>query len=379
MLKIKRIAGMAAMSLIALSIFSSCVDSKDPDCNCSAGDYDVDGFYILNQGNMGQNKASLDFLNAEKDELYLNVYDEVNPNKVMGLGDVGNEIAIFDEDELWIIVNGSNKVEVLDAFTCESEGEIEIPSPRYMAKDGDYVYVTSYAGPVDFSDSHAQKGFVAKINVNTLKEEDRCIVGYQPDGIAISGGKIYVANSDGFSQQYVDGEMSVIDIASFKVEKTVTVGMNLNRVFVDPQGKIWITSRGNYYDVNSRIHCYDPAKGEVVANLDVPNSVACINDGILYVIGANWNYETQSNTISYAEIDTRSMTVTTTRWNGASEFDKIVYPYCIAVDPQTGDICITDAGDFISPGWAYLFGADKSYKWSRRTGDIPCSIAFTGK
>ena len=365
-------------SVLTLGIFAvlatGCSDEPevvDPD---EGNVVPASGFYLLNQGNMGQNQASIDYYDFSTGTLTLDFYRKQNPTVAMALGDVGNQIAIYD-NKVWAVINCSNKVEVMD-MKCVRIGQIEIPNCRYIAFFGDYAYVTSYAGPVDYQTGPTQLGYVAKINVKTLKEEGRCTVGYQPDGIAISNGKIYVANSYGYTGQNEPGKMSVIDVASFKVDKEVEVGINLNQVAADAEGKIWITSRGNYYNVASAIHCYDPAQDKVVADYDVPNSYITIEGHTLYVIGVNWSLDTYEKQISYAEINTLEGKVTTRRWEGSSEYSEMEYPYCLAVAPANGDIFVTDAGDFINPGYIYCFSSDKTFKWRKRTGVSPASIAF---
>ena len=54
----------------------------------------------------------------------------------------------------------------------------------------------------------------------------------------------------------------------------------------------------------------------------------------------------------------------------------IIIPYGIAVHPETGDIFVTDAKNYVSSGTLYCFGPDGRKKWSVRTGDIPAHIAF---
>jgi hypothetical protein len=69
---------------------------------------------MLNEGNMGSNKCTLDFFDYTKGTYYRNIYAEINPNVVKELGDVGNDIKIYGS-KLYIVVNVSNKIEVLDA------------------------------------------------------------------------------------------------------------------------------------------------------------------------------------------------------------------------------------------------------------------------
>ena len=54
----------------------------------------------------------------------------------------------------------------------------------------------------------------------------------------------------------------------------------------------------------------------------------------------------------------------------------IVMPYGIAIHPETGDIYITDAKNYVSSGTLYCYDRFGRRKWSVRTGDIPAHIAF---
>ena len=55
---------------------------------------------------------------------------------------------------------------------------------------------------------------------------------------------------------------------------------------------------------------------------------------------------------------------------------EITIPYGIAIHPETGDILITDAKNYVSSGTLYCFDRNGRKKWSVRTGDIPAHIAF---
>ncbi len=346
-----------------------------------SGDSSIDnplapiGFYLLNQGNMGMNKASIDYYDYSTGEYTLNLYLQANPDAVMALGDVGNQIRIYN-GRLWAIINCSNKVEVMRASDCRRIGQVDIPNCRYMAFDGDYAYVTSYAGPVEIDEDYRQLGYVAKIDVNTLEVKGRCTVGYQPDGIAISGGKIYVANSGGYRVPNYERTLSVIDVATFEVEREVELGINLNNVVADSRGRIWVSSRGDYYDVEGAVYCYDPASDSLLATLPIDAQSIWLDSDRLYLLGNSFSYDTMTSTPSYHVVDTTDQTILQSAWEGATEFNQIKAPYCVAVDPVRGDIYITDAGNYVNPGYVYSFAADGTFKWRQRAGDVPASIAF---
>ena len=176
----------------------------------------INGFYLLNEGNMGSNKCTLDYYDYSTGIYSRNIYGSANPSVPKELGDVGNDLAIYGS-RLYAVVNCSNKVEVMDAATCVRIGQIEIPNCRYIKFHEGYAYVTSYAGPVVIDPEYEQLGFVAKVDTLTLREVARCTVGFQPDGLEIVDGKIYVANSGGYRVPNYERRVSVIDLASFRV------------------------------------------------------------------------------------------------------------------------------------------------------------------
>lgn len=59
---------------------------------------DIYGFFLLNEGNMGTNQASLDYYDYETGVYTRNIYGERNPYEVKDLGDVGNDIQIYGDN-----------------------------------------------------------------------------------------------------------------------------------------------------------------------------------------------------------------------------------------------------------------------------------------
>ena len=333
----------------------------------------IRGFYLLNEGNMGTNKASLDFFDAERGVYQRNIYSYINPSTVKGLGDVGNDIKIYGS-KLYALINCSNKVEVMDVKTAKRLGQIDIQNCRYIQFYEGFAYVTSYAGPVQVGNS--QLGYVAKIDTTDLKIIDECTVGYQPDELAVCDGKIYVANSGGYDMSKQENTLSVIDINSFDEVKKIAVAPNLHRVQVDKYGKIWVSSRGDASNQSCLVVLEKSADRYMVTDtLNVLCSNFTIDDDYLYALYAD---KTSSEAItSYVKIDIRSKEVIAERF--ISNDISISLPYGIAIHPLTKDIFISDAKTYIVPGAIYCFDKNGNLKWNVRTGDIPSSIAFVYK
>lgn len=334
----------------------------------------IKGFYLLNEGNMGSNKCTLDFYDATTGIYTRNIYAEVNPSVVKELGDVGNDLQVYD-GKLWAVVNCSHFVEVMDAGTAEHITQISIPNCRYICFDGEYAYVSSYAGPVQI-DPNARLGYVAKIDIRSLQVVDTCTVGYQPDELVVSDGRIYVANSGGYRVPNYDRTVSVIDIASFRVVETIDVAINLHRMEVDKRGYVWVSSRGDYYGRGSKTFVIDTKGNEVCDSFEVANSEMTISGDSLYIIGSEWSYVSNSWRVTYKIIDTEKRQVVSENFIADGTDSRIRMPYGVAVNRYASEFYITDAGNYVSPGKLYCFSLDGVLKWSVRTGDIPAHFAF---
>ena len=337
--------------------------------------YTLQGFYMLNEGKMGTNKSTLDYMDFSTGVYTRNIYATANPNQPMELGDVGNDLAIYGS-KLWAVINCSNKIEVMRAKDAVRIGQIDIPNCRSIVFHKGYAYVTSYAGPVEIKPDYTQKGFVAKIDTATLQEVGRCVVGFQPDGIAVSGDKLYVANSGGYMVPNYENTMSVIDIASFMEVKKVKVAINLNHVIADKHGNVWVSSRGDYYNVKSKLYCYNPSKGVVTDSIDTPVSAMTLKGDSIYIVSSAWSNITMSDVASTAIVNTATRSKVIDGFVAADIMTALKKPYAIAVNPVNGDIYITDAGNYVTPGWLYCLKPDGTQRWRQRTGDIPAHFAF---
>lgn len=339
---------------------------------------EIKGFFLLNEGNMGSNKATLDYFDYESGYYMKNIFAQINPGVVKELGDVGNDIQIYG-DKLYAVINCSHFIEVLDVNTAKHLAIISIPNCRYIVfKDG-FAYVSSYAGPVAI-DPNARLGYVAKVDTATLKVVKECVVGYQPEEMVIVGNNLYVANSGGYRVPNYDNTISVIDLATFTETKKIEVAVNLHRLEKDSRDNIYVSSRGDYYGTPSRTLILDP-RTEMVSDVlnPLPSSNMTYCNDFVYLYSTEWSYVTNSNEISYAKVDTRTQKVTTKNFIADGTDKGITIPYGIAVNSGNGEFFVTDAKNYVTPGTLYCFNADGTKKWEVETGDIPAHIVFTHK
>lgn len=333
------------------------------------------GIYLVNQGNQGSNKARLDFLNFHNGFYIRDVFTEYNPEVVKGLGDTGNDVQVY-KGKVFVVVNGSHKVEIMDAYSMKRLAQVDIPNCRFIAFDGNHAYVTSYVAK-DKEALKTQKGALYCIDLDTYKVTGQVNVGYQPEQLVIRDGKAYVANSGGYVAGY-DDTVSVVDLKSMKVDYDIKVAVNLELMLVDAEGTIWVSSRGNYSDVSSTLN-YLVKKGdkyELGGSVNVPVSSMALAGDKIYVIGTTYNPTTWKPTTTYNIVNVKTRELESGSFITDGTESGITTAFTVTVNPGNGDIYVTDAKDYVSSGTLHCYTGSGKHKWSVRTGDIPGRIAF---
>ena len=333
------------------------------------------GIYLLNEGNMGSNKATIDYLDFSKGIYIRNIYGERNPNVIKELGDVGNDIQVYG-NRLYAVINCSHKVEVMDLHTCRRIGQIDIPNCRYIRFRGDKAYISSYVGPVSI-DPNTQLGAIFEVDTATLCITRQVTVGYQPEEFEIIGNHLYVANSGGYRAPDYDSTLSVVDLTDFRQIKKILVCVNPHRVRKDPYNRLWITSRGDHKEVQPQLTCFSPITNSLlpIANAPAVSEMVIIGDS-MYFYGSHWSDETMSNHITYGIFNVRTSTLVSDHFITDGTEKNIKIPYGIQVNPYNGDIYITDAKNYVSSGQLHCYSREGKRKWSVRTGDIPAHMCF---
>ncbi|WP_085535151.1 YncE family protein [Massilibacteroides vaginae] len=351
-------------------------------------DSEVMGMYLVNEGNMGSNKCTMDYLDFTTSVYLRNIYAERNPAVVKELGDVGNDIQVY-EDKLYIVVNCSHKVEVLDAYTGVRIKQIDIPNCRYVRFYRGYAYVSSFVSGV-LIDPNAPLGAVYKINTNTLEIVNKITVGYQPEEMEVLGEYLYVANSGGYRVPYYDNTVSVVELEGFKQVRKVNVGLNLHRIRADKYGKLWVSSRGNYNDiyspygsVPSNLYVLEKKVGYndmvVTDTINIPCSNMAIHGDSLYLYSHDYDNLTGESALTYAIVNIQTKEVVSKNFITDGTEKEIKMPYGINVHPEIGDIYVTDAKNYVSTGTLSCYNKEGKRKWRVSTGDIPAHMVFLYK
>ncbi|MBQ3998779.1 MAG: YncE family protein, partial [Paludibacteraceae bacterium] len=235
------------------------------------------GLYVLCEGNMGSNKARLDYINLETGEYYANWYGAQNPNQLKELGDVGNDIQVYG-GKLYAVINCSHKLEIMD-LQARHITKIDIPNCRYVAFANGKAYVSAYVGSVADADL---LGSVFEIDTTTLAITREVKVGHQPDELCVLNDKLYVVNSGGYLTNQHDSTVSVIDLNSFTQIKQIPVGLNPTRIRVDNQNRLWVCCQGNYSDTQPQVVVL--REEQIIQRISTPCSNISIHGSEVYIV-----------------------------------------------------------------------------------------------
>lgn len=170
------------------------------------------GYFVLNEGTFGNADASVTFI-GDNGIVHPEIFQTVNGNP---LGDIAQSIS-FEGDNAYIVVNGSNKIEVVDRFTFEHQATLStsLVNPRYIEFVGGKGYVSNWGDPSSGADD-----FIAVINLDTFEVEQTIPVAEGPEKMVFSNGKLFVAHKGGWS---FGNTVSVINPNNQSLETTIEV------------------------------------------------------------------------------------------------------------------------------------------------------------
>ena len=210
----KKILKISVFIFAILFGFISCDNVDDPK-PMPKGDYE-NGFFITNEGNFGSPNGSITFIDNELLQESHNIFSSINSTN---LGDVLQSVT-FEEDYAYLVLNNSNKIEVVNRYTFKSIATIteNIAAPRYALVKNGKLYVTNGGNNSVLIFDATSFAYETSITIDKTVEE-----------IKENNDFIYVMNAAyGFGS-----EISVLDVKTNTVVKTITVAEGLNSIEIE--------------------------------------------------------------------------------------------------------------------------------------------------
>lgn len=305
--------------------------------------------YVLNQGAFMMVDASLSVIDRDSLTIRNDLFYDMNGRQI---GDILQSATLID-DKLYLVVNNSQKIEIIHPQTYLSMATVTTPdgsSPRYLVNGlNNSYYVT---------DLYSSNLYKYSTITNAL--EKTITVGSNPDGIAVIENYAYIALS-GFG---TGKKVIVLELFKDEIEKQITVNDNPVKV-IEADDMIWVVSIGAYNDFA------DP-------NDDTPGAIQMI-DPITKTVAKKYEFEGHPGDFT---IDSKNKYIYIT-YNGLKRLDysgqtisdpehlKDESYYGLFYDEDTERLYAADAGNFSQKGRIDIFDKDMNIIKSLNTGVAP--------
>lgn len=318
------------------------------------------GVFILNEGTFTYANASLSFYDFDKNEVENNLFFRVNDAPV---GDVGQSLTMIGND-LYIVVNNSKYIYKVNAKTIKYKKKIEgFNSPRQMLQVGDNkAYVSDIESP----------GFwKMDLSTNALTFVD---YGSATEAMVKVGNEVFISN---WSNYYVttgsNKTVQVIDCVADTLVATIEVAQEPNSMVVDKNNHIWVSCSGNYMPpCDPAIICIDAAAHSVLHRFDLAEgsypsglTVDAAGENIYFMNGG------------YGSLDIYKMSADATELPATpfiASQGKVFYN--LKVNPENGDLYVTDAKNYVQNGDLLRYSADGTLLGTFTLGIIPSYMLF---
>lgn len=343
----KHIIGLYAIAIVLTTMLSGCRMEVNDEVAVSHPTASDDRLLVLCEGLWGMDNSTISLI--DHGVLTNKWFRQQNPQQ--RLGDTGNDLLMVNDTLIAISVNWSNIIQYIRPDGTAIAATEDIPNNRKLATDGEYLYCTSYAND----------GYVAKIDLRTKKIVDTCPVGYEPEGIACYRGRLFVANTGGYSSQAshdYESTISVIDAQTMKELKRIDTGcINLFGNMSQEGQFLCINSVGDYYEVPGRCVVLN-MQSEEFRVFDFPLTYNCSYGGKFYAIGSAFSYLSGTYDFSVHTILLPSLRVE----EGLGEYDaamptikQMQSPYGIYISPRSGHLYVSDSRGYATNGYVYEF------------------------
>jgi DNA-binding beta-propeller fold protein YncE len=318
--------------------------------------FDLDtknGVFIACEGNFMYGNGSLSFYNPEIRKVTNQLFYARNNAP---LGDVVQSLSLF-RNLLFIVVNNSGKIYIVDAETAEYKGSVTgLTSPRYIhfvSEEKAYI-----------SDLYAAK--LTILNPETFELTGTVdLEGHTTEQMVQVGKFLFV--SAWANDEYI----LIIDTETDELIHKIKVPYQPKDLEVDKSGKIWVLSEGDYENLDENqlpaLSRIDPTTFtiEQIYRFEPGSRPACLD------------MNPASDTLYFLNSGVYKMPVATRHLPGSviiSSGDKLFYN--LSVNPENNEIYVADAIDYTQNAMIYRFSKNAELIDSFRVGINPSGFLF---
>lgn len=333
--------------LIAFELIS-CKKEKPPDEN-NTDITSTHGVFIVNEGNFQWSNASVTYYNFTNGSYKEDIFQDVNGRP---LGDVAQSIYCYNGN-VYIIVNNSNKIEVVNLNNFSSTGVITgLISPRYfLPVSTTKAYVT---------DLYSSNISIIDLNSNAITGTIFC-KGSSEEMLLINN--IVVVTNTRTDKVYL------INTGTDVITDSIQVGFSSNSLQIDKNGKLWVMCAGDANNnIKASIHRIDIQLKQVEQSFQIDISL-----NIWDKMRMNYAKDTiyyMCNGIFRMPVSAATLPDNVFIAQGSSVF------HGLAVNPVNNNIFVADALDYIQKGKVNYYSPNGTLLGTINTGIIPVDFYF---
>jgi YVTN family beta-propeller protein len=331
---------------LALLVVSCNKNASLPPSNVTIGG----GVLIVNEGKFRAGNGSLSYYSYDSSKVYNDLFSSVNNRP---LGDIPYSISTKGI-KAYIVVNNSGKIEVVNQNSLVSETTITgLISPRIMAMINDNkAYVSSL-----YSDS------LAIIDLMSNSISGYINLGRTSEAIALIGNKAYISNWSSGNQ------VMVVNTSTDKVIDSIKVGSEPESMVIDRYGRLWVLCDGGWMQQNfPELDLIDTNSDEVINTFLFPSKSE--SPSCLKIDGLGQTMYFLDNGVRQMDINAQYLPAGSFISESGGHF------YKIAINAINSDIFISDAGDYVQPGYLILYKNTPEFVSKSRVGIIPGAMCF---
>ena len=334
----------AILYLFLLILFVGCEKDVEP-TKVDTTSLDV---IILNEGNFGSGNASISIYNSDSKKVVNDVFRSNNQNRP--LGDVVQSMYVRGDTAV-IVVNNSQKIEVVQLSTFKSIGKISgLSSPRYIL-------------PI-----RENKAYVSDLYSNSLQKIDlknfKLIKSISTNAWTESMEKI---EDTAYVCDMTNNQLLLINTNTDSIFKRIQLIEQPVKVIKDKNNHLWVLCSGGFEKVNPRLYCLNSSaqilKDIVFSNIkDYPSNLTLNRekDELFYLNNGIFKMSINDNQLPAIPV--------------ISMNNRLFYG--LSIHPSNNDIYVSDAIDYQQKGIVYRYNYSFQLIDQFKVGILPTNPEF---
>lgn len=347
--------------ILLLVCIAGCVKDKPAPPTTNTGT-PAGNVYIVCEGNFGTGDATLYAYDPATNTAQGDIYKAVNNQQ---LGDVFQSMVRMG-DSLYLCINNSDKIIVLNAADHKLAGTINLPKPRYILPINTHK---AYVSTLYSNDVYAIDPTTLQITGTTQ------LAGRNPEGMCLYQNSVIVCPWDTLCNSVYR-----LDAASGQVVQAITVGGYApHAALIDKEQMLWVLSGNVTRGRRGALTRIDPSTGGILKTYVFPEKHDPIKPALnatrdtLYFIQVKYDGSSADNGIYRMGIHDAALPE-----HAFVQGMQYQYFWALGVEPATGNIYIGDPKGFIQKGSVWVYRPDGSLVNSFTTGLGPGSFYFGG-